>query len=159
LQDSNVSIVLSTFKFDAKTGALTDFSRDDDMNAIAQLRDMHAEQGRPRARRDDCAMGRHEAPSAGEVMTAIYIIRHGATIRAERRAAEKNAEGGIERVMANILKPGPTGVDSLTSAQFMDIWGCKLGNADSPVARGPAALAGDWMPQRSIEYPKRPPKT
>jgi hypothetical protein len=41
LQDSDASIVLSSFRFDAKTGALADFSRDDAMNAIAQLRDMH----------------------------------------------------------------------------------------------------------------------
>jgi hypothetical protein len=38
---SDSSAIVSKFKFDAKTGRLVDFERDDAMNAIAQLRDMH----------------------------------------------------------------------------------------------------------------------
>jgi hypothetical protein len=41
LQASELSIAVRSFKFDSKTGELTDFDRDDPMNAVAQLRDMH----------------------------------------------------------------------------------------------------------------------
>jgi hypothetical protein len=40
LIDSGSSIVVSEFLFDAGTGCLTKFKRDDAMNALAQLRDM-----------------------------------------------------------------------------------------------------------------------
>jgi len=38
---SDSSAIVSKFKFDAKTGRLVDFERDDALNAIAQLRDMY----------------------------------------------------------------------------------------------------------------------
>jgi hypothetical protein len=41
LQKSEFSIAITGFKFDAKTGRLVDFDRDDPLNAVAQLRDMH----------------------------------------------------------------------------------------------------------------------
>lgn len=41
VRDSGMSRVVSEFAFDAKTGELTRFKRDDRLNAIAQLRDMH----------------------------------------------------------------------------------------------------------------------
>jgi hypothetical protein len=41
VRTSDSSAIVSKFKFDAKTGRLVDFERDDAMNAIAQLRDMY----------------------------------------------------------------------------------------------------------------------
>jgi hypothetical protein len=38
---SDSSSIISRFKFDAKTGKLVDFERDDVLNAIGQLRDMY----------------------------------------------------------------------------------------------------------------------
>ncbi len=41
VQESEASIAISSFRFDGKTGNLTDFSRDDALNAVSQLRDMY----------------------------------------------------------------------------------------------------------------------
>src|SRR5215831_11933350 len=40
LRDSDYSVAVSSFKFDAKTRRLTDFDRDNALAAVAQLRDM-----------------------------------------------------------------------------------------------------------------------
>ena|SRR5215471_3591925 len=40
LRNSDFAIAVSSFKFDAKTGRLTDFDRDNALAAVAQLRDM-----------------------------------------------------------------------------------------------------------------------
>lgn len=40
-QNSDQSIALTSFKFDRETGVMTEFTRDDPENAIAQLRDMY----------------------------------------------------------------------------------------------------------------------
>jgi hypothetical protein len=41
IRDGGISRVISEFAFDRETGELTKFKRDDRLNAIAQLRDMH----------------------------------------------------------------------------------------------------------------------
>jgi len=41
IKDSDHGQIVSEFSFDAKTGELTKFKRDDALNAVAQLRDMH----------------------------------------------------------------------------------------------------------------------
>jgi hypothetical protein len=45
LQASEYSIAIEGFKFDGKTGLLTDFNRDSALNATAQLRDMYGLKG------------------------------------------------------------------------------------------------------------------
>jgi hypothetical protein len=41
IKDGDLGQIISEFNFDAKTGKLTKFKRDDALNAVAQLRDMH----------------------------------------------------------------------------------------------------------------------
>jgi hypothetical protein len=76
--ESEISIVVSEFSFDAETGCLTKFKREDALNAIAQLRDMLGFKAPTKI-----------APTTadGQTLTLDDVIRDVAKIREARKQA------------------------------------------------------------------------
>jgi hypothetical protein len=65
--ESDLAITISEFSFDPKTGQLTKFHRDDAMNAISQLRDMHGFKAPTKIAPTDPS-GNHSAPFVVEIV-------------------------------------------------------------------------------------------
>jgi hypothetical protein len=82
LQASEYSIAIEGFKFDGKSGLLTDFNRDNALTAVAQLRDMYGLKG----------IDRYELAGPGGTPLAVPVINISGHSVADEAESQRSAD-------------------------------------------------------------------